>query len=334
VFDNNANGIHMNGDLSAGGDGIISGALVEGNVIHGNGAAGGSGINCDGVQSSRFQNNVLYDNHAGGITLYRIDAGASAINNVVAHNTILQASNGRWAINITNASTGNSVFNNILFNAHTFRGSITASADSLPGLTSDHNVVMDRFSTDDGDTRITLAQWRAATGQDQNSLVAVPADLFVNVAADNYRLKGTSPARDAGLTLAAVTADRLGVPRPSGPGVDIGAHEIPVWSFTDDPLIPGVTQVRAVHIGELRAAVNTVRGWRSLAAMSWTDPALTQGVTPIRAVHLVELRSALEAAYIADGLAPPAWTPVLVAGATTVAAAHVEQVRQAIRALQ
>ncbi len=225
VWGNRANGIHMNGDVSLGDDGIISGALVERNRIHDNGAGGGSGINCDGVQSSRFLNNVLYNNHAGGITLYRIDAGGSAVNNLVAHNTILQASDGRWAINITNASTGNRVFNNILYNAHSFRGSITVSADSLPGLVSDYNVVMSRFSTDDGNTRITLAQWQGATGQDMHSIIAVPANLFVDVAGNDYHLSPASPARDAGTALVEVTQDRDGVTRPQGPGVDIGAYE-------------------------------------------------------------------------------------------------------------
>jgi hypothetical protein len=225
VWGNRANGIHMNGDVSLGGDGIISGALVEGNLIHDNGIGGGSGINCDGVQGSRFLNNVLYNNHAGGITLYRIDAGGSAVNNLVAHNTILQASDGRWAINITNASTGNRVFNNILYNAHSFRGSITVSADSLPGLVSDYNVVMSRFSTDNGNTRITLAQWQAATGQDTHSIIALPAALFVDVAGNDYHLSSTAPARDAGLMVAEAPQDRDGVTRPQGTGVDIGAYE-------------------------------------------------------------------------------------------------------------
>ena len=43
VHDNHANGIHMNGDVSQGGDGIITDALVERNVIYGNGVGGGSG---------------------------------------------------------------------------------------------------------------------------------------------------------------------------------------------------------------------------------------------------------------------------------------------------
>jgi len=45
VWGNRANGIHMNGDVSQGGDGIISGALVEDNTIYDNGLGGGSGIN-------------------------------------------------------------------------------------------------------------------------------------------------------------------------------------------------------------------------------------------------------------------------------------------------
>src|SRR6185436_2358594 len=63
VWGNYANGIHMNGDLSQGGDGVISGALVERNVIYENGRGGGSGINGDGVRDSRIQNNLLFDNH-------------------------------------------------------------------------------------------------------------------------------------------------------------------------------------------------------------------------------------------------------------------------------
>ena len=54
----------MNGDVSLGGDGIISNALVENNVIYDNGLGGGSGINCDGVQDSVIRNNLIYNAHA------------------------------------------------------------------------------------------------------------------------------------------------------------------------------------------------------------------------------------------------------------------------------
>jgi len=234
VWGNYANGIHMNGDLSQGGDGIISGALVEENVIHDNGLGGGSGINADGVQASRFQNNLLYGNHAGGISLYRIDGAQGSKNNVVAHNTIVQAADGRWAVNITGGSTSNTVLDNILFNTHPWRGSITVSPDSLAGLASDFNVVMDRFSVDDGNSRVTLAQWRAATGGDQHSIIAPPAMLFRDPAQNDYHLRDDSPARDAGLTLLEVDADLEGTPRPLGPASDVGAFELagePVVAF-------------------------------------------------------------------------------------------------------
>jgi hypothetical protein len=226
VWGNFANGIHMNGDLSQGGDGLISGAVVEANVVHGNGRGGGSGINADGVQGSRFVNNVLYDNHAGGISLYRIDGAAGSSGNLVAHNTIAQASDARWAVNIQDASTGNRVVNNILLTLHAVRGAIAISPDSLDGFVSDFNVVTPRFTLDGGDSVLTLAGWRAATGRDAGSLAGTPGALYVDAAAGDYHLRADAPARDAGLAPTGVGADFEGTPRPAGPAADIGADEL------------------------------------------------------------------------------------------------------------
>jgi hypothetical protein len=90
------------------------------------------------------------------ISLYQIDGGAPARNNLVAHNTIVQAADGRWAINIQDASTGNRVVNNILLTLHTFRGAIAVSTDSLPGFVSDSNTVTARFTLDGGDSVLGL----------------------------------------------------------------------------------------------------------------------------------------------------------------------------------
>jgi hypothetical protein len=74
--------------------------------------------------------------------------------------------------------------------------------------------------------------------------------------------------------------------------------------------------------------------WRGLSAMTWTDPAIVAGVTVIRAVHLIELRSALDAVFTADGLPPPSWGASPVAGATTITAAQIEEVRTNIRTVE
>src|SRR5690606_26554086 len=136
--DNRANGIHMNGDESQGGDGLISNALIEENVIHGNGVGGGSGINCDGVTDSVIRNNLLDDNYASGISLYRIDAAAGSTSNLVINNTIYHdTATTRWAINISGGSTGNTLRNNILYTTHSFRGVITIDPASRAGFSSD-----------------------------------------------------------------------------------------------------------------------------------------------------------------------------------------------------
>lgn len=227
----NANaGIHINGDLSQGGDGIISFGLIEKNVIWENGVGGGSGINCDGLSDSIIRNNLLYANHASGISLYAIDAAAGASRNQVLHNTIIQASNGRWCLNIPPSDgvaspTGNIAKNNIFIHPGT-RGSV--STYSTSALQSDYNIVVNRFSRDDGDTFITLATWQAA-GQDQHSIISTPETLFADAANNNYRLKTGSSALNAG-TNVSVTEDADGVPRPQGSAADIGCYETAVNS--------------------------------------------------------------------------------------------------------
>lgn len=224
IYSNNANGIHMNGDVSQGGDGTISNALVENNVIYDNGVAGGSGINMDGVTNSVVRNNLLYDNHASGISLYRIDGATGSTGNLVVNNTIINAANARWCVNITGGSTGNTVLNNILYNFHSFRGVITVDAASRAGLVSDYNSLMSRFSIDDGNSVISFASWQAL-GYDAHSFLATPAVNFVAPASD-FHLLETSPARDSGTALNAPATDLEGNPRPVGSGYDLGAYEL------------------------------------------------------------------------------------------------------------
>ena len=233
VYGNNAAGLHNNGDASLGGDGIISGMLIEGNVIYQNGGAGGAAINMDGVQDSIIRNNLIYAASASGIIGYQIDAADSAKNNVIVNNTvIMDDSGGRWALKLTNGSSGCTVFNNVLYRNHASRGAFAVDPGSLAGLTSDHNVVVDRMSVDDDNTTISLSQWQSQTGQDMNSILISPATLgsfFANPGGNDWHLTQTSPAVDAGLdTLAghaAPSTDYEGDGRPAGGGWDIGADE-------------------------------------------------------------------------------------------------------------
>ncbi len=416
LFGNHANGVHMNGDISQGGDGIITGALVEGNIIHDNGTAGGSGINADGVQGSRFQNNLIYGNHAGGITLYQIDGGAPV-------------DQQRGGAQHDRAGVGRPLGHQHHQRRHRRHGAQQHPLQ-LPQLPRQHHRQRrqphrprQRLQRRDGSLhhgRRRHADYAGAMARGHRPGHALAHRGAGRSVRQQRRQRlpleaATSPAKDAGLTLAAVTVDIDGVARPSGPAVDIGAYEVPVsahtltvtrrgsatgtvtsspagincgatcsaaftagasvtltaapaggagfvrWTgacsgtlpectvtmsaaltatatfgriFTDDPLAAGATVVKAAHVLELRAAIDSLRAWRSLSAISWTDQVLTAGVTPISATHLTQLRSALDGVYVADGLTPPAWGAAPVAGVTMITAAQFEQVRTAIRAVE
>ena len=223
VHDNNAAGIHMNGDLSQGGNGLISEAVIERNTVYGNGVGGGSGINMDGVINSVIRDNLLYDNHASGISLYQIDAATGATGNLVVNNTIVNAADSRWCVNINSGSSGNVIRNNILYNFHSWHGVIAIDDSSRPGFASDYNTVMERFSIDQGDTVIDLASWQAL-GYDTHSIIATPASLFL-VPGSDFHLSQSSPAVDAGTSAGAPSFDLDGNARPVGAGFDIGAYE-------------------------------------------------------------------------------------------------------------
>ena len=106
-------------------------------------------------------------------------------------------------------------------------------------------------------------------------------------------------------------------------------------SFTDDPIRPGVTPVRAIHFTELRTRIDALRRAGGLQAFPWTDPLLTAGVTPVRLVHLLELRSALGTSYAAAGRSAPVWTDAVPTGVTTpIRAVHLMELRAAVLALE
>lgn len=70
-------------------------------------------------------------------------------------------------------------------------------------------------------------------------------------------------------------------------------------AFTDDPLIANSTMIRAVHLIEIRTAVNAARASAGLMVSSWTD-ALPSGIA-VKALHILELRTALTPALVAFG---------------------------------
>ena len=98
--------------------------------------------------------------------------------------------------------------------------------------------------------------------------------------------------------------------------------------FTDDPLVAGVTPIKALHITELRTAVNQARARAGLAAANWAE-AVAAGVV-IKAAHVVELRARLDEARTALGLAAATYTDPGLAAGTIVKAVHIQELRSRV----
>ena len=223
-YSNRGGGIQLNADVNIQpGDGIITGALLENNVIYDNGRGGGGAFNLDGVQDSVIRNNLLFNNHASGIIFFQIDGAEGPRGNQVYHNTIDMAADGRWALNFLQTTGTNIIRNNILFTRHSFRGGLRfGDATDVANTDSDYNIVT-RITPDDNAV-LTLAEWQAQ-GHELHSINATHGAVFADDLAANYFLRTNSPALNAAQSIAGLLNDLEGAVRPFGAAPDIGCYE-------------------------------------------------------------------------------------------------------------
>lgn len=225
--DNRAAGLHFNGDISQGGDGINHDPQVYNNIIYQNGLGGGSAINMDGNQNALIYNNLLYENHATGIALYQIDGGGASTGARIYHNTIIQATNSRWGILLVDGASNAIIKNNIILNQHPTRGAINVDPASRTGLVSDYNILTNRFTFDDANTVIDSTGWRGQ-GYDLHSYFSPNVNnLFTNFSGSDYSLASGSVAINFGTTdiTPSIFLDLLNQTRPIGSRPDAGAYE-------------------------------------------------------------------------------------------------------------
>ena len=108
-----------------------------------------------------------------------------------------------------------------------------------------------------------------------------------------------------------------------------------IESFTDDPIVAGVTPIKAVHFAELRTRIDGLRTTVGLRAYAWTDPVLSAGSTQIKLAHLTEMRLALAPVFMARGWQARSWTDATpTTGRTPIRAAHLTELRAAVVALE
>jgi RHS repeat-associated protein len=108
-------------------------------------------------------------------------------------------------------------------------------------------------------------------------------------------------------------------------------------TFTDDPLNPNGTKtdIKLVHLTELRTAVNQLRSHAGLSSFSFTvDASPTQYVTTVKADHIRQLRTALEQALTALHLPTGGYAhATLTEQSSIIYAADFQELRNQIKAV-
>lgn len=112
----------------------------------------------------------------------------------------------------------------------------------------------------------------------------------------------------------------------AGSSADSPADLATTVMFNDDPLVGGV-RVQAVHLAELRIAVNAVRAQAGLSSAAYTDAAAA-GVR-IKAIHVTELRTYLDQALGLLGRPTGGWIGTL--SGARVDAIHFQQIRDRVK---
>lgn len=114
------------------------------------------------------------------------------------------------------------------------------------------------------------------------------------------------------------------------------ASNTPSW--TDNSLYSDTTNIRKVHIDELRTEINNELSRRGISEASWSNPTITADSTQIRVVHINELRSAVnkiktgncsDAYYCPqDSSSALSWTDsTLTADSTSPRTVHISEIR-------
>ena len=102
-------------------------------------------------------------------------------------------------------------------------------------------------------------------------------------------------------------------------------------AFTDDPIAAGMA-IKAVHVTELRGQIDELRVSLGLPRYSWVDRTIRPGMTRVKAVHLEQLRTALDDAYDREGRRRPRYTDAVGSG-VAIRAEHIDELRRAVEGL-
>lgn len=217
---NYGSGLQLNGDFqttdgSGATDGVISGAIIENNLIHDN---GGKGFSLISVQGATVRNNVMYNDGGAGEIHFATQAGTHTCNS-----------------GATGCTDGHSLDsnNNVVVN-NTIGGSTVAAIRITDGI---NNVMFNNILISSNSSYVD--ETGGPNYYSSASTLTTSTGLFTNYAGHDYHLAPGSAAIGHGVATyqsqSAPSLDIVGVTRPQGGSYDSGAYEYPMQS---NPIVP------------------------------------------------------------------------------------------------
>ncbi len=199
-------------------------------------------------------------------------------------------------------------------------GKLVATEEPGVPLSAPTSLVANTFSN----TRLDLT-WTASTGPvDHYQIERNNRGTVVLLDAPSNSLSDLSVSPGTAYLYKVRAVDTLGNFSPYS-NVDLAT----AVTFTDDPLPTTPMRIMALHLTQLRDAVNAVRWTAGLNPATWTDAALAGA--RIKAVHVQEMRTALDQALGALGLPVEPYTDADLTQHPRIRKEHIEQLRQRVK---
>lgn len=199
--------------------GSVGNVVINANIVKNIGYQWVAGGTCNTVQGIYISNanNVVTNNLVSGVAAVGIQQWHGATASTIVNNTVFHSKMGILIGQGDSGMTATGSQNNYVANNIAYDNKYYGIVES--GKVGGGNRYVDNLVASSG------TNWQVK-GSVSGSISSNP--LFVNYQADgsgNYRLTSSSPAISRGTSTNAPTVDILGVARPRGAAVDIGAYE-------------------------------------------------------------------------------------------------------------
>ncbi|HEX6640123.1 MAG TPA: hypothetical protein VF215_03380, partial [Thermoanaerobaculia bacterium] len=102
------------------------------------------------------------------------------------------------------------------------------------------------------------------------------------------------------------------------------------YFFGNDPIVPNVTNIKALHLTQLRTVTNYARTTARLPQSTSIATAPAAGVAILPA-HIMELRAAINEARSYLGLLPVTFTNPTITTGMQIKAVHIQELRNALK---